>query len=287
MSDKKRVLVAGATGYLGGFVVKAFKSRGHFVRALARSPHKLDYMRDEIDEIVKGEITEPSSIKGICDGIDVVFSSVGITRQKDKLTFKDVDYQGNKSLLELAQKAGVKKFIYVSVFNGPNLLHLGIVKAHEDFADELKVSGMDYSVIRPTGYFSDMEAFFNMAKKGRVYLFGPGNNRMNPIHGADLAEICADAAEGKNREIDVGGPEILTYRDIARLALEIQGKSKKISSVPVWILNLVIGITKLFNRHQGELLAFFTTAGTSNMVAPTTGTHTLKEHYQTLLNQRY
>ena len=284
MSGKKRVLVAGATGYLGGFVAKEFKARGHFVRALARSPHKLEYMSDEIDEIVKGEITDPESIKNICEGIDVVFSSIGITRQKDKLTFKDVDYQGNMNLLEIAQKAGIKKFIYVSVFNGPSLLHLAIIKAHEDFVDELKASGVDYSVIRPTGYFSDMETFFYMAKKGRVYLFGPGNNRMNPIHGADLAKICVDAAEGKALEIDVGGPEILTYREIAGLAFETQGKPIKISSVPVCIMNLVIGITKLFNRHQAELLAFFTTAGTSDTVAPAMGTHTLREHYKTLIN---
>lgn len=285
MLDEKRVLVAGATGYLGGFVAKEFKSRGHYVRFLARSPHKLDHMKDEIDEIVKGEITEPMSIKGICEGIDVVFSSIGITRQKGKLTFKDVDYQGNKNLLEVAQKAGVKKFIYVSVFNGPNLPHLAIVKAHEDFVDELKASGMDYAVIRPTGYFSDMEEFFNMAKKGRVYLFGPGNNRMNPIHGADLAKICVDAMEGKKEEIDIGGPEVLTYQEIAELALEIQGKPRKISSIPVWMMNCIICTTKLFNRHQGELLAFLTTAGTSEVVAPTTGIHTLKGHYRTLLNQ--
>jgi uncharacterized protein YbjT (DUF2867 family) len=232
---------------------------------------------------VKGEITGPESIKSICEGIDVVFSSIGITRQKDNLTFKDVDYQGNKNLLEIAQKAGVKRFIYVSVFNGPNLLHLAIVKAHEDFVNDLKASGMDYAVIRPTGYFSDMEAFFSMARKGRVYLFGHGNNRMNPIHGADLAKICVDAMEGKNREIDIGGPEILTYREIAGLALEIQGKPRKISAIPVWIMNLIIGITKLFNRHQGELLTFLTNAGTSEVVAPTAGVHTLKDHYRTLL----
>ena len=106
MPNKKRILVAGATGYLGGFAAGEFKSRGHYVRALARSPQKLDHMKKEIDEIVKGKITDPESIKGICAGIDVVFSSVGITSQKDNLTFKDVDYQGNKNLLEIAKKAG-------------------------------------------------------------------------------------------------------------------------------------------------------------------------------------
>ncbi len=189
---KQQVLVAGATGYLGGFVSKEFKSRGCFVRALARSPQKLSYMKDELDEIVKGEVTEPESIKDICNGIDVVFSSIGMTKQKGKLIFKDVDYQGNMNLLEVAKRADVKKFIYVSVFNGPNLLNLDIVKAHEDFVDVLKASGMNFAVLRPTGYFSDMGEFYNMAKKGRIYLIGSGDKRVNPIHGADLAVTCVD-----------------------------------------------------------------------------------------------
>lgn len=279
---KQRVLVAGATGYLGGFVAMEFKSRGHFVRALARSPRKLDHMKEEIDEIVEGEITVSESIKNVCDGIDIVFSSIGITRQKDKLTFKDVDYQGNKNLLEVALRAGVKKFIYVSVFNGPNLRHLAIVKAHEDFVDELKASSMNYAVLRPTGYFSDMGEFFNMAKKGRVYLIGPGNNRVNPIHGADLAVSCVDTMDGEKQEIDVGGPEALMYREIAKLALETQGKPVKISSIPTWLARFIASVTKIFNKHQGELLAFFTTGMTSDNVAPPTGTRTLKEHYEDL-----
>lgn len=278
----QKVLVAGATGYLGGFVAKEFKRRGHFVRALARTPRKLDYMKEQLNEIVEGEVTVPESIKNVCDGIDVVFSSIGLTRQKDNLTFKDVDYQGNKNLLEVAQKAGVKKFIYVSVFNGQNLPHLAIVKAHEDFVDELKASVMNYAVIRPTGYFSDMGQFFNMAKKGRVYLFGPGNNRVNPIHGADLAVCCVDALKGEKQEIDVGGPEVLTYREIAELAFEVQGKRVKITSVPVWLMGFIIAVTKIFNKRQGELLDFFTTVMTSEVVAPAIGTHALKEHYSTL-----
>lgn len=63
--EKERILVAGATGYLGGFVAQEFKARGHFVRALARNPQKLDPMKNDLDEIVKGEIAEPESIRHI------------------------------------------------------------------------------------------------------------------------------------------------------------------------------------------------------------------------------
>ena len=277
-----RALVAGATGYLGGFVAQEFKARGYLVRALARSPEKLGNIQDSLDEIVQGEITRPETLAHICDGVDVVFSSIGITRQKDGLTFRDVDYRGNRNLLEVALRAGVKKFIYVSVFNGPNLLHLDIVRAHEDFVDELRASGIDCTVLRPTGYFSDMGEFLEMANKGRVYLIGRGDNRGNPIHGADLAVACVDAVEGTETEIDVGGPEVLTYREIAELAFQSLGKPGRIIVVPAWVMRLVVGLTKIFSNHQGELLAFFTTAMSSDVVAPAVGVRRLRDHFESL-----
>ncbi len=278
----KRVLVAGATGYLGEFVAREFKARGYFVRALARSTKKINHLRDATDEIVEAEITRPETLKRICEGIDVVFSSIGITRQKDGLTFKDVDYQGNKNLLEAALQAEVRKFVYISAFNGPNLRHLDIVAAHEDFVDELKASGIDFAVLRPTGYFSDMGEILQMARKGRVWLIGSGQNRVNPIHGADLAAACVDAMEGDANEIDVGGPQIMTWDDVAALAFGVLDKPVKISHVPEWLMRMVVRIVRLFSRHQGELLAFFTTMATTDVVAPHRGTHTLDEHYRRL-----
>lgn len=282
----KRVLVAGSTGYLGRFVVKACAERGWFVRALARSPEKLGDLSEEIDEVVKGEITRPETLGRVCDDIDVVFSSVGITRQRDGLTFRDVDHQGNRNLLDAALEAGVGRFVYVSVLDGPRLRHLDIVDAHEAFVDELRDSGLAYAVLRPTGYFSDMGAFLEMARKGRVYLFGSGRNRTNPIHGADLAVVCADALEGDSREIEVGGPRIHTWTEIAELALAAVGKPTKITRVPTWLMRAVWRGTRLFNRHQGELLAFFTTMGTTDVVAPAVGVHTLEGHFRSLAADR-
>jgi uncharacterized protein YbjT (DUF2867 family) len=252
------------------------------VRALAHTPGKLDDMKEQIDEIRIGEVTKPETLKGFCNGIDVVFSSIGITKQRDRLTFKDVDYQGNKNLLDVAKQAGVRKFVYVSVLDGPDLCHLEIVRAHEDFVQELKSSGLDYAVLRPTGYFSDMGEVYEMARKGRVYLIGPGNNRVNPIHGADLAVSCVDAIEGTAQEVNLGGPEAMTWREIAELAFASQNKPARITSVPAWVMSFVIFLTRLFSRHSAELLAFFTAMATRDVVGPATGSHTLSAHYQNL-----
>jgi uncharacterized protein YbjT (DUF2867 family) len=278
--NMKKILVAGATGYLGKFVVRELKNRGFFIRVLARNPKKLDDIRKDIDEYHIGKITQPDTLEGICDGIDVVFSSIGITKQKDNLTFKDVDYQGNKNLLNEAIKTGVKKFIYVSLLNGPKLCHLDIVKAHEDFVKDLKSSSLNYAVIRPTGYFSDMEEFLSMARKGRVFLIGSGDNRANPIHGADLAVSCAEAIDGGKHEINVGGPEIMTWKQVATLAFETLNKPIKITTVPMWVLNFIQSATRIFSSHKAGLLAFFITMSTQDMVGHTTGTHTLKAHFK-------
>ena len=278
----KRVLVAGSTGYLGGFVVQELKSRGFFVRALARSAAGLDALRTLVDEVAEAEVTRPQTLEHVCDGIDVVFSSIGITRQKDGLTFRDVDYQGNKNLLDAAHRAGVGKFVYVSAFGARRLRHLDIVDAHEAFVDELAASGVEYTVLRPTGYFSDMGEVLEMARRGRVWLIGSGQSRVNPIHGADLAVSCADAIDGDQREIEVGGPETLTWREVAALAFRVLDRPARVSAVPEWLTWAVVRLVRLFNRHQGELLAFFTTMATTDVVAPSTGTRTLEAHYREL-----
>jgi len=277
-----RVLVAGATGYLGGFVARELKARGHFVRALARSPARLDPLKDSLDEVVEAQVTQPETLEHVSDGMDVVFSSIGITRQTDGLTFRDVDYQGNKNLLEVSLRAAVGKFVYVSAFRARQLRHLDIVDAHETFVDDLETSGIDCAVIRPTGYFSDMGEILEMARRGRVWLIGSGEARGNPIHGADLAVRCVDAIEGGQREINVGGPQILSWIEVASLAFEVLGRPARITRIPQSLMWAVVRLVRFFNRHRGELLAFFTTMATTEMVAPSTGSRTLEAHFREL-----
>jgi uncharacterized protein YbjT (DUF2867 family) len=281
MVAKQRVLVAGATGYLGKFVVKELNRQGYWVRALSRDSRKIEPVRQYVDEVFFGEATQCESLMGICKNIDVVFSSLGITRQKDGLTYRDVDYQGNKNILKEARAENVSKFMYISVFNADKLRHLEIVKAKEKFADELKETDLEPIIVRPNGFFSDMTEFLNMAKKGRVYLFGNGEYQGNPIHGADLARVCVDRLASNGGEFNIGGPQVLTQKEIASQAFEVLEKKPRITFIPIWIKNLIVKIARIFTsvKTYGPI-EFFMTVLAMDMVAPTYGQHTIKEYFK-------
>jgi len=277
----KKVLVAGATGYLGQFVVRALKAKGYWVRALGRSASKLALVEDCADELFIGEVTDPGSLSGVCDNIEIVFSSVGITRQRDGLTYNDVDYQGNRNLLATAEESAVSKFVYVHVLNAEQLQHVAMIQAKQAFVDELKQSALDTTVICPTGFFSDMEEFLKMACAARVYLFGDGSNRINPIHGADLAEVCADALESREQQLDVGGPEVFTYREIAELAFEVLEKPSKVSCLPKKLISAAVGALRWVApvRAYGPV-QFLATVMTMDVVGETYGQRRLVDHFR-------
>ncbi|MFT4976083.1 MAG: hypothetical protein ACI8S6_001978 [Myxococcota bacterium] len=288
----KRVLVAGATGYLGRFVVQAFKEQGHHVRVLTRAEGRLAepgpftapaLTKSDYDEVFVGQVTQPETLKGLMDSIDVVFSCVGISRQRDGLTFEQVDYQANRSLIELSKAAGVRRFVYVSMQGAEHIEHLAITQAHEKVVAALKGSGLEYRIVRPCGYFSDMGALYDMARSGRVYLVGEGNNRMNPIHGRDLARICVETASGDALEVVAGGPDVMTQREAAELAFEVVGKPAKITVVPIWLARLLMWGIGLFSRQYRDLADFIITAGEIDGVGPTVGTTTLRSYFEFLL----
>ncbi|UTW65316.1 SDR family oxidoreductase [bacterium SCSIO 12643] len=278
--ELKKVLVAGATGYLGQYLVKELINRNYQVRVLIRKENQKQLF-DGVDDFFIGEITQPATLNGICDQINGVFSTIGITRQKEGLTYMDVDYQGNLNLLKEAQKSNVQSFLYVSAIGGDHLRHLKIFEAKERFVDALKASGLKYTIMRPNGFFSDMKDFLEMGKNGKVYLFGNGNYRLNPIHGADLAKVCVDKILSEENEVTVGGPDIFSQSELAELALKSWQKKINIIHIPDWVRKFIIWVMRTFtsSKTYGPIEFFLTLMAFDN-VAPQYGTQHLKDFFK-------
>ncbi|WP_372936871.1 SDR family oxidoreductase [Seonamhaeicola sp.] len=274
------VLLAGATGYLGGYLLKVLIEKQNQVVAIVRNPDKLKNSNENYLEVKQAEVTNPETLRDICKGIDTVISTIGITRQKDGVTYMDVDYQANMNLLEEAKKAGVKNFVYVSAINGDKYRYLKIFEAKEKFVDALKASGLNYTIVRPNGFFSDMKDFLQMAKSGRVYLFGSGNQKFNPIHGEDLARAIIETLDNDVKEFTVGGPDVLSLNEISQLALNAFNKSNKITHLPDFFRRFTIWILRNFTsvKTYGPI-EFFLILMAEDNIAPTYGKCHLKDFY--------
>ena len=220
--NTQKVLLAGATGYLGHFLVKELKNRGFWVGVLIRKEAQKKWC--DVDDIFIAEITKSKTLNSVRQNIDWMFSTVGITCLKDGLTYMDVGYQESSNLLKEALKDQVEAFQYISAINGDKLRQLKIFEAKEKFVDELKASAVRSRIIHPNGFFSDMKDFLNMAK---------------------------------SVEESVGGLEVFTQNEIGELALKARKKPMKISHLPDWVRKGVIWFLRTFLSSYGPIEFFF------------------------------
>ncbi|MCU4652770.1 SDR family oxidoreductase [Roseibacterium sp. SDUM158016] len=277
----KSVFVAGATGYLGRHLCREFSRRGWYVTALVRNAARAGDL--DADTLVEAEATRAETLRGAMEGADLVVSALGITRQADGLGYRDVDYGANLNLLAEARRAGVGRFAYVHVLNASRMPGVPLVAAKADFVVALQASDIASTIVAPSGFFSDMQAFFDMARAGRAWLFGSGTARINPIHGADLARALVDAVEAGRGWIDVGGPETFTQSEIAALAFAALGKPVRITRLPDMVRRTALRLLPFVTPRKVHGPAqFFLTAMAMDMVGAPTGSRSLARHFSDL-----
>jgi len=288
----KFVLVAGASGYLGRYVVAALKQKGYRVRALTRKRDELwkrgtrlaPAVGAEVDEIVTADLTLPQTLQGICHQIDYVISCASLSFEDSKKTYEDVDHQGNRNLLIEAIRSGsVEKFVYVSLFHQHLKASSPLLQAKEKFVKELQESVMTSYVVRPNLLFPELLPLLYMAHRGKTWLPVPGNLKLNPIHGADLAQVCVQGLIAKEKEIEVGGPVTQTLEQIARLAFKLQSKPARIQSVPGALTDLTRQYLKLFQQKQLESLNRLRPEFLQTGLAPAKGEQQLEAYFQAFL----
>jgi divinyl chlorophyllide a 8-vinyl-reductase len=296
-TTKKRVLVVGATGYIGQQVVKELVSRHYQVVAVSRRPAKQGEF--EGAEVRIADVTDPQSLKkAFHDDINVVISClacrIGIPADFDK-----IDYQATLNVLEAAQANITDHFILLSAIC-VKVPRLPLQLAKLKMENALMISGMDYTIVRPTAYFSVMERQFDNIRKGSSgWVFGSGEYaRYNPIAKEDLAEFminCVEDTHHRNRVYLIGGPEtpenIVTYKQIMEMVFEALEKKPKVKSLPFWLLPAGIAATKFFGvfipkvRYATEILRILRYYSTNDMRAPGYGTRTLKGHLAMLAKE--
>lgn len=217
-----KVLVTGATGFVGPSIVRRLVDDGHQVRVLERERGSWQQAGLPCQESVQGDMTDPASLRRAVEGQEVVVHLVAIINGRPE-QFERVMSQGTRDLIAAAKEAGVQRFVLMSAL-GTNEETKDLVpyyRAKWAMEQAVKSSGLEHVIIRPSFVFGRgggaLQQFLRIAKLSPVTpIIGPGTQRIQPIWVEDVAAYFAAAVvkpEAANRTFELGGPDIVTWND--------------------------------------------------------------------------
>ena len=254
-----KIVLAGAFGNLGAEILKALVAGGHEVVAADLKEGNIQGLEGKCT-FKAIDATNPETLKGMCDGADMVISTVGLTGASTKFTAYDIDLQGNLNILNEAKAAGVKKFNYISVIScdEPGADKVPMLHAKFLFEQALKKSGMEYIIHRPTGYFYDIAKVFKpYIDKGEMQLLkGFGGVKANVIDCPDFAKFIVDTMGESNVTYNVGGKETYTYTEMAEMCFKAAGKPMQIKWAPIWLFGILANLPMIKKAGKHDIILF-------------------------------
>lgn len=263
-----KVVLAGAYGNLGSDIFRALLRDKHEV--IAADMIEKDLGLKGKFTFKKLDVTDPASLKGLCDGADCVITTVGLTKTSATLDNYAIDYQGNLNLLNEAKAAGVKNFAYISVIKADKAPDVPMLHAQYLFEEELKKSGLNYVIFRPTGYFYDIVKVFRpMIEKGEITLLGKKPVHANVISTEDFADFIVKHMCDENKMYDIRGKETYSYDEIANMCFEAAGKAPVIKRAPAFLFDVLAWVNKLKKNGKEAILKFSKWTLTEEMVGDT------------------
>jgi NADH dehydrogenase len=230
------ILVAGATGSLGGRITRALVARGAPVRALARPGSDTAALRNAGADIANGDVKDPASLARACDGADALITTVSMSRRNDD-TVEHVDLRGNRNLVEAAEAAGVRHFIFVSTVGATEDSPVPVFRAKAATENRLRASTMTHTILAPNAFmdvwfpmFIEMPAFSMQP----ITLVGESRRRHAFVAEQDVAAFAVAALDNpaaRNATIVIGGPQAVTFRDVVRAYEDAAGREFPVRSV--------------------------------------------------------
>ena len=267
-----RILLVGATGFLGAKILRELARDGSVaLRAMSRRGASADAAAGV--EWVRGDMMDPASLDAALGGVDVVVTSAN-GYMKETLA---ADFQGNRNLIEAAARAGVKRFVFLSIVAcdaAPDVPHFQAKTVAEDL---IKASGLPYVFIRAPAFLDQSPDYVaDGVKAGRFFAVGDKTTRWSYVMTDDLAASLAKAAtypgeEIAHQTIDISwrdGPKSQT--ELADLITQATGKSLSLWVVPWVALRLLVRPIKLFSELGYDLIMMFLFFRTGRFVADTT-----------------
>ncbi|HEY3962178.1 MAG TPA: complex I NDUFA9 subunit family protein [Gaiellaceae bacterium] len=235
-----KILVTGATGFVGPKIVHALRADGRDVRALVRRPERATRLRDLGVELAVGDVTDPDSLVAAASGCTHVVHLVAIITGKPA-TFDLVMAQGTRNLVDAARVAGVQRFVLMSALGAEqSQVAVPYYRAKQAMEQTVRTSGLDHIIFRPSFVFGrDGGALPTFIRQVRyspvVTVIGPGLQRSQPIWVDDVAAYFAASIElpdAAGHTYELGGPDIVTWNELYRKIAHTLGKRRLLAHVP-------------------------------------------------------
>lgn len=256
------ILVVGGTGDLGGRIVRRLIADGQQVRCVVRDRSDGSGLRSAGAEVVRGDLTDPASLRTACEGADVVVT--GATAIGRRLggakgpTIRETDELGMASLIAAAEDAGVQRFVYVSYAGLDGSLGTPLERAKAATEARLRTSPMRAVVVRPDAFQEVHLAPLGRfdLKAGKVATFGKGDTRHRWVATDDVAALVAAVATEAEPPavIEFGGPEALSRNEAVAVAERALGRAIKVQRAPVPLARLLMRLLNRRNDAMASLL---------------------------------
>ncbi|HEX4054157.1 MAG TPA: complex I NDUFA9 subunit family protein [Tepidisphaeraceae bacterium] len=269
----ERVFVTGASGFVGSAVMRELVGRSFGVNALVRGEKPPQNPGDI--RIIRGDLFDAAALDEGMRGCAAVIHLVGIIMENPQkgVTFQRIHVEGTRSVLDLAHRIGVQRYIQMSALGTRANASSEYHKTKWQAEELVRASGLDWTIIRPSmihgpdGEFMKMEAKW-ARKRSPPFLFMPyfgagmfglgGAGRLQPVYVNDVARAFVDAiANSKTigKTYELGGSEQLTWPQMHKaIARAIVGKNRLTMPIPVWyakmLAAIVPGTLLPFNRDQ-------------------------------------
>jgi len=235
------ILVIGATGILGMQICRILSEKQKPFRAMVRvssDQWKVDQLSKMGADIFVGDLKYPVSLSRACEGIREVISTASSTiTQQEGDSIQSVDLNGQIDLVNAAKNSGVKKFVFISFTENPDIDY-PLNRAKREVEKSLKESGMNWTSLW-AGYF--MESWLSPAlgfdhTHAKVRIYGSGERKISWISFRDVAKFAVHALYSHladNAIIKVGGPQQLSPKEVVKIFEDVQERTFNVEYVPV------------------------------------------------------
>jgi uncharacterized protein YbjT (DUF2867 family) len=250
------ILVTGANGFVGSYVVPALLADGHRVVALVRDAEagrkvkgRLPGAQAALVELRSGDVTKTETLGPALKGVDAVVHLVALPRDRDGgASLRLVNTEGTRNVVAAMSASGVRRLVHMGamgVADDPRL-HYASSKARAEAL--VRGSSLEWTILKPSLQWGARDGFFNILaglvriSPGIVPVPGSGDSRFQPIAALDVARATALALarpETIGGVYELGGPRYWTYREIAQEVMAGMGTRRAIMPMPVTIISLV------------------------------------------------